>query len=49
MVEKLFMDDKYAQHEHEWRVEDIITNDVIICCCENCEKKAQFIKQNGSI
>lgn len=31
--------------EHEWEVDDILQYNVIICVCEVCGEKAQFIKQ----
>ena len=38
--------DKLEAHSHEWRVKDIITNQVIICYCENCDEESEFIMRS---
>ena len=29
--------------DHEWRVKDILTNEVILCYCNNCDIESEFI------
>jgi len=33
--------------EHEWEIEDVLTEYVIICNCKICEERAQFIKDTN--